>query len=77
MELFLRLFIMEMGPIEMTFISEIIIDFNVLILIVINAVRLLTEKKSPRVQGHLGVNKQVMLRNRLLISPLFLNLFSS
>lgn len=38
MELFLRLFIMEMGPIEMTFISEIIIDFNVLILIVINAV---------------------------------------
>lgn len=37
MELFLRLFIMEMGPIEMTFISEII-DFNVLILIVINAV---------------------------------------
>lgn len=38
MELFLRLFIMEMGLIEITFISEIIIDFNVLILIVINAV---------------------------------------
>lgn len=38
MELFLRLFIMEMGLIEITFISKIIIDFNVLILIVINAV---------------------------------------
>lgn len=38
MELFLRLFIMEMDLIEITFISKIIIDFNVLVLIVINAV---------------------------------------
>lgn len=38
MELFLRLFIMEMGLIEITLISKIIIDFNLLVLIVINAV---------------------------------------